>query len=68
MASQVYELLVYENAVLRNYAFWSSILVMKMLLMTLVTAAQRIRTKVGEIGAGEQIIFFFTCDIQVFCV
>lgn len=59
MASQVYELLVYENAVLRNYAFWSSILVMKMLLMTLVTAAQRIRTKVGEIRSWRTNNIFF---------
>lgn len=40
------ELLDYDNPVLRAYAFWMSMLVIKMLLMTLLTAAQRMRTKV----------------------
>lgn len=46
MAHTILELLAYDNPVLRNYAFWSSILVIKMLVMSLLTAAQRVRTKV----------------------
>jgi len=39
------ELLTYENPVLRNFCFWSSILLIKTLLMALLTGAQRFRTK-----------------------
>lgn len=42
----IVELLSAENPVLRHYAFWSSMLILKMLMMTLLTAAQRLRTKV----------------------
>lgn len=46
MKRTILDLLAYDNPVLRNYAFWSAILVLKMLLMSFLTAAQRIRTKV----------------------
>lgn len=46
MAKQLLDLLTYENPVLRNYAFWAAILVIKTVLMSLYTGVQRSLTKV----------------------
>lgn len=41
------ELFAYDNPVLRNYAFFCAVLVLKMLPMSLLTTIQRFRTKVS---------------------
>lgn len=46
MAEAVVDLLSTENPVLKAYLFWSAVLVLKMLFMSLLTAMQRFRTKV----------------------
>lgn len=46
MAQTILELLTYENPVLRNCAFWSALLIIKVALMSLLTGAQRFLTKV----------------------
>ena len=43
------DILSYENPVLRSYIFWSSILVIKMVLMGPLTALQRLKRKVSVI-------------------
>lgn len=40
------DLLTWENPVLRQFAFWTSILIVKMLLMSFATGYQRYRAKV----------------------
>ncbi|CAD7091319.1 unnamed protein product [Hermetia illucens] len=45
MAKAVVDLLSTENPVLKAYLFWSAVLVLKMLFMSLLTAMQRFRTK-----------------------
>lgn len=46
MAEKLLDLLTYENPVLRNYAFWAAILLIKTVLMSLYTGVQRSLTKV----------------------
>lgn len=43
-------LLSYENDVFTTYAFWSSVLIIKMLLMSILTGMQRFRTNVSNIS------------------
>jgi len=45
MASPV-ELLSLSNPVFKSFTFWVGVLVIKMLLMSLLTAVQRFKTKV----------------------
>ncbi|XP_036318440.1 microsomal glutathione S-transferase 1 isoform X1 [Rhagoletis pomonella] len=45
MAKIAFELLTLENEVLRAYLFWSAILVLKMLFMSLLTGLMRFRTQ-----------------------
>lgn len=42
----ILDLLNYENPVLRNYAFWAALLIIKVGLMSLLTSVQRYRSKV----------------------
>lgn len=46
MSHTILDLLTYENPVLRNYAFWSALLIIKTALMSILTGVQRYRTKV----------------------
>ncbi|XP_061389395.1 microsomal glutathione S-transferase 1 [Musca vetustissima] len=39
------DLLTFDNAVFKAYIFWSAVLVVKMMFMSLLTAMQRFRTK-----------------------
>ncbi|XP_005185994.1 microsomal glutathione S-transferase 1 isoform X2 [Musca domestica] len=41
----VLDLLSFDNAVFKAYVFWSGVLVLKMLMMSLLTAMQRFKTK-----------------------
>ncbi|XP_073830087.1 microsomal glutathione S-transferase-like [Musca autumnalis] len=41
----VLDLLTFDNAVFKSYVFWSGVLVLKMLLMSTLTAVQRFKTK-----------------------
>ena len=43
-----YELLNFDNVVFKAYVFWIAVLVVKMLLMSLLTAMQRFKTKVNK--------------------
>ncbi|KAG4080179.1 hypothetical protein HA402_008250 [Bradysia odoriphaga] len=45
MGRALIEILTYENPVLRNFCFWSAIMLMKMILMSILTGFQRYRTK-----------------------
>lgn len=47
MSSAVFELLSRDNVVFRAYAFWASVLLLKTLAMSMLTAMQRFRTKVS---------------------
>lgn len=47
MDKTILDLLTYENPVLRSFAFWTAMLVIKMLLMSILTGVQRFRTKVS---------------------
>lgn len=44
------DLLSYANPVFRNYCFWTAILVIKMLIMSIITLIQRFRTGVSIIN------------------
>lgn len=46
MAKLAFELLTLENNVFKAYLFWSAILVLKMLFMSLLTGLMRFRTMV----------------------
>lgn len=46
MSKTLLELLTYENPVLRNYAFWAALLIIKVGLLSLLTGIQRAITKV----------------------
>lgn len=50
----VYELLSMKNSVFTTFVVYTSILIIKMMLMSLITAIQRGRTKV-------RFIFFMRC-------
>lgn len=51
----IIELLTAENPVLRNYAFWSALLILKLVLMSLLTAMQRLRTKVCKCAVRQTL-------------
>ncbi|KAH8344514.1 hypothetical protein KR084_002277, partial [Drosophila pseudotakahashii] len=53
MASPV-ELLSLSNPVFKSFTFWVGVLVIKMLLMSLLTAIQRFKTKVRDRERGER--------------
>lgn len=44
--SSLYELLSKDNVVFRTYAFWTTVLLLKLLAMSILTGLQRFRTKV----------------------
>lgn len=44
--TETYELLNAKNGAFETYAFWTGILVLKMFLMSIITAVQRTRKKV----------------------
>lgn len=46
MMPKLTDFMAYDNPVFRNYCFWTAILVIKMLLMSILTIVQRFRTKV----------------------
>lgn len=48
MMPKLADFMAYDNPVFRNYCFWTAILVIKMLLMSILTLVQRFRTKVCE--------------------
>lgn len=48
--------LKYENPVLRAYVFWSSILIIKMLLMSFLTGMKRFATKVNMETFSHELI------------
>lgn len=47
-AKDVFELISTKNPVFNTYIIWTSVLIIKMMLMSLFTAAQRFRTKVSH--------------------
>lgn len=54
--TQLLDNLKYENPVLRAYVFWSSILIIKMLLMSFLTGMKRFATKVNLEKFSHEII------------
>lgn len=44
--TSIVEIISYDNPVFRAYAFWSAILILKMLLMSYLTGQQRKKSKV----------------------
>ncbi|XP_017853197.1 microsomal glutathione S-transferase 1 isoform X2 [Drosophila busckii] len=55
------ELLTLENPVFCCYIFWATVLVVKMLLMSLLTALQRFRYKIFP---NEEDLFFKNIEVQ----
>ncbi|KAH8396018.1 hypothetical protein KR222_001878 [Zaprionus bogoriensis] len=61
------DLLSLENPVFCCYLFWATVLVVKMLLMSLLTALQRFRYKVStrrSIFPNEEDLFFKNIEVQ----
>lgn len=59
MAKLTFELLTLENNVFKAYLFWSAILVLKMLFMSLLTGFMRFRTMVRISGIQIYILFIY---------
>jgi hypothetical protein len=49
----VVDILSKDNPLFSAYAFYSAVLILKMLAMSALTAQQRFRKKVGELGCRE---------------
>lgn len=56
MMPKLADFMAYDNPVFRNYCFWTAILVIKMLLMSILTLVQRFRTKVSH-----EILMYLIC-------
>ena len=48
MSGKVLDLLSFDNEVFKSYMFWSAVLVLKMLAMSMLTGLQRFKTHVSK--------------------
>ncbi|KAH8387626.1 hypothetical protein KR093_008266, partial [Drosophila rubida] len=65
-ATMMQDLLTLDNPVFCCYLFWATVLVVKMLLMSLLTALQRFRYKVSIRQTHKQCIIIFPNEEDLF--